>query len=88
MMQPMKPVTSVNRAIRLMNFFVSPSEIEILLRELDSLPIFLGLKERAEMRFLPRRGGTVKNQLDLAYETICFQMNIIKCFKKLSFLET
>ena len=83
----MKAVATVSSALRLMHFFISPSEIEIMLRELESLPIFVGLKERSDMKFIPRPGGKIKTQLDLAYETICFQMNIIKCVGKLSFIE-
>ena len=86
-MQPMKAVATVSSAMRLMNFFVSSSEIEIMLRELESLPIFVGLKERSDMRFIPRPGGKIKTQLDLSYETICFQMSIIKCVNNLSFMQ-
>ena len=87
MMQPMKAVATVSSALRLMHFFISPSEIEIVLRELESLPIFVGLKERSDMKFIPRPGGKIKTQLDLAYETICFQMSIFKCVKKLPFFD-
>ena len=84
----MKPVATVSSALRLMQYFVSSSEIEIMLRELESLPIFVGLRERSDMKFMPRPGGKIKTQLDLAYEIICFQMSIIKCINKLSFLQT
>ena len=87
MMQPMKAVATVSSALRLMHFFVSPNEIEIMFRELESLPIFIGLKERSEMRFIPRAGGKIKTQIDLAYETISFQMSIIKCVRNLSFMQ-
>ena len=40
MMQSTKAVSTVNNSIKLAKFFVSPSEIEILLRELENLPIF------------------------------------------------
>ena len=72
MMQPMKSVATVSSALRLMHFFVSPNEIEIMFRELESLPIFVGLKERSDMKFIPRPGGKIKTQIDLAYETIRF----------------
>ena len=68
----MKAVTIVSSSIRLMHFFVSPSEIEIMLRELESLPIFIGLRERSEMPFKAKPGGSIRTQLDLAYETISF----------------
>ena len=60
MMQPMKAVATVSSALRLMHFFISTSEIEIMLRELESLPIFIGLKERSDMKFIPRPGGKIK----------------------------
>lgn len=81
----MKAVTIVSSALRLMQFFVSPDEIEIMLRELESLPIFIGLLERSEMKFKAKPGGTIRTQLDLAYEMISFHMSILKCYKKLKF---
>ena len=59
MMQPMKSVANVNRGIKLAQFFISPTELQILIREIDSLPIFIALKDRAEKPFKAKEDSTV-----------------------------
>lgn len=46
MLATSKPTTTVNNGLRLAKFFVSATELEILLREAENLPIFTGLRER------------------------------------------
>ena len=82
MLAPNRPPSVVYNGFKLASFFVSKTEIPILLKELDSLTIFQGLKERAESKFKAKHDSPVGQQLDLALETIQFQINIMRCFFK------
>ena len=87
MMSPMKPVATVSNAIKLMRQILSKSEIPILLHELENLPIFNGLQERAEKRFAAKKDSTINTQLDLAKEMISLQIKVMKCVRQLHFFE-
>lgn len=40
---------------------VSKSEVTILLNELENFPIFKGLHERVEKRFVSKKGSSIHN---------------------------
>lgn len=61
MLAPGKLTTTVNNGLRLAKYFVSATELEILLREAENLPIFTGLRERLQRKFLERANCTVDN---------------------------
>ena len=54
-----KPPQIVYSGFKIATFFVRPTELPILLRELDSMTIFSGLKERAQTKFKAKHDSTV-----------------------------
>ena len=72
-----KPPQIVYSGFKIATFFVCRTELPILLRELDSMTIFAGLKERAQAKFKAKHDSPVSAQLDLALDTLAFQMKIL-----------
>ena len=72
MLAALKPLPIVYNGLRLIKHLVTVSEMEILIRELENLTIFTGLKERADKRFMARPDCSIGSQIDIAIETIKF----------------
>jgi len=87
MLSAIKPAAVVYNGLKLINFFISRTELEIILRELHNLTIFVGLKERAEMRFINRPDGSIGSQLKIAHNTVKLLMKVMDSFAKIDFIE-